>query len=461
MQFANSGLDSSRQRLRSTLTSFCGLLPALSALMLTNLPANAAERVTPVKLWVAGKYVPLKSTAVYDGKETFVPLEALASVGATGVVTTRKNVVRVTLRSGKKEDLDYATYKGRPYISLTDLAETVDGKVLKPSKVREGDIPPKFVLPNTSYLLARVTDVHVEGSSLHVGTSFPVPYKARMLKTDNLRGYVDVVGATISKDMHTVSLKSTRYAERVRFGQNTPSTARIVVELAPGARIASNDTTRASAAFVTPLTGGSSRTGAVVAHETPIASSSDDNEFTPPPRARRRVPVDDTMAPEPTPTPRKKKLPPVDTSADAGTVTSRKTRNVDTGVQDSTVSPTPATRKRVIDVERIAYRSDDRNSIQLVVSTSSKARAFVHYSSETRQGRDRHSELSTQSGKRHSERSRDHSCAHHRIDGFDSTEIAEGHPAHPNQTRCEQTGHRLCRIDGYGADLRHHASTIR
>ena len=393
MHFANHWLDQSRHRLRSTVTSLCVLLPTLSAISLISPSAQAAERVTPVKLWVAGKVVALKSTAVYDGKETFVPLEALASVGAKGTVTARNNVVRVTLRSGKTENFDYATYRGQPYINLTDIAESVDGKILKPIRSVAGDTVSRFLLPNTTYLLARVTDVHVEGSSLHVGTSFPVPHQARMLNLQNLRGYVDVVGATISKDLHTVSLKSTRYAEKIRFGQHTPDVARVVVELAPGAMLATNATPlRPSSTFIAPLTGGRSQNSTIMEsmprNPRSRTFSASDDELIMPSKMRRNSSQTADEADIPVAPRRKKKAAPFDTSADSGTLDTRRTRNVDNNTQDNETTPTTTAttaRKRVIDVERITYRSEDRDTLQVIVSTSSKARAFVHYSEATRQ----------------------------------------------------------------------------
>ena len=395
MQSANLGFGNSPHRLRSKWTSLCAILPAFAVLTTSNTVAHAAERVTPVKLWIAGKIVALKSSAVYDGKETFVPLEALASVGAKGTVTSTRNVVRITLRTGKREDLDYATYQGKPYVSLTDLAETVDGKVLKPVSARSGLLASKYQLPNTTYLLARVTDVRVEGTFLHVGTSFPVPFKSNLLRTDNPRGYVDVIGAVVSKDLRAVSLKSRRYAERVRFGQFTPDISRIVVDLAPGARLSVNaGETRPTATYTASLTGGSMNGPGLTHSSSQNNSEASSDELILP--NRRRAPMsDDTVAPPrrnrvtdaSVVTPRRKKAAVQPDDANLQTEPVSPPRRRSASQQDDGAYPAATTnfKKQVTEIERITYRAEDAESIQLIVTTTAKARAFVHYSAATRQ----------------------------------------------------------------------------
>ena len=394
MQSANLGTGNSPHCLRSKWTTLCATLPAFAVLATSILTVQAAERVTPVKLWIAGKVVALKSTAVYDGKETFVPLEALTSVGAKGTVTSTKNVVRITLRSGKREDLDYATYKGRPYVSLTDLAEAVDGKVLKPVSARAGLFASKYQLPNTAYLLARVTDVRVEGTFLHVGTSFPVPFKSNLLRTDNPRGYVDVIGAVVSKDLRAVSLKSRRYAERVRFGQFTPDVSRIVVDLAPGARLSVNAAeTRPTATYTASLIGGGVNGGGRTTVTSQDNSDYSNDELILP--NRRRAPTTDDMIAPPrnnrvtetsVTTPRKKRqvVPTDETMTQDSPAAFQKKRVLPQ--DDGGAYPTTSISKRqVTEIERITYRAEDSENIQLIVTTTARARAFVHYSAATRQ----------------------------------------------------------------------------
>src|SRR5262249_4872869 len=94
-------------------------------------------------------------------------------------------------------------------------------------------LTPQRLIPSKVYLLARVTEAHLENGQLHIATSFPVPFQSRMLTGETpLRGYVDCKGAVFAEDFRLAPLpEGEKGAKRLRFGQNSPDVARVVVEL--------------------------------------------------------------------------------------------------------------------------------------------------------------------------------------------------------------------------------------
>ena len=231
----------------------------LSLFAACSVRAALADELTPVHLRVAGHECQLKTPALSDGKETYVPLDILKAVGATGKLNLRRDVAAVwTLHSATPGELAIARPSGKPMLLLSDLARLVGGHIERPDAK---DANGKFLIGkrgDTVYLLAKVTEARVVGGALQVTTNFPVPYQSRTLKAGGaVKGYIDCLGATVAENpaIRPVPAGEKRVL-RIRAGQNTVETVRIVIEFGPGATLtasasAANSETQISAGIVT------------------------------------------------------------------------------------------------------------------------------------------------------------------------------------------------------------------
>ena len=183
---------------------------AVCAMGLPALSTGAQTPATPVHLWVAGRLLPLKPPAVWTGRDTFVPLSALPAIGARGALGVKRDGVTVRLRSGRVDVLPYERRSGVVMISLTDLSESADASVIGPSAT-----PANGLKPNTAYLLAHITDVHLRANEVRIVTSFPVPFVSASLVASAHRGYIDCIGAVATRDFKASRLPaSEKRAER-------------------------------------------------------------------------------------------------------------------------------------------------------------------------------------------------------------------------------------------------------
>jgi N-acetylmuramoyl-L-alanine amidase len=82
-----------------------------------------AGLLTPVKLRVQGKEVALKTPAVSDGREVYLPLDALAAFKATFVVTRREESVIVTPASGGSFEIALARPGRETMVPLSALTK--------------------------------------------------------------------------------------------------------------------------------------------------------------------------------------------------------------------------------------------------------------------------------------------------------------------------------------------------
>jgi N-acetylmuramoyl-L-alanine amidase len=191
--------------------------------------------LTPVYLRIAGREIVFKVSALSDGTETYVPLEILSSLGATGQINRRGDSITVTLLQTRQHaELALARPEGTFMLVLSDLARLLNAEVRRPDKLDQNGKPLVGTPGDTVYLLARVTDVRSEDGALRVTTSFPVPFHVRMLHTTSpSRGYIDCVGASVAPDFHPASLPA---AEKrilgLRANQYSEEVARIAVDLA-------------------------------------------------------------------------------------------------------------------------------------------------------------------------------------------------------------------------------------
>lgn len=103
------------------------------ALLLTPLYALAGT-LQPVKLRVHGREVALKTLAVYDGREVYLPLEALSAFKATYVVTRREETVIVTPATGASVEIALARPGREPMFALSALNKQLH----LPLEIRDG-----------------------------------------------------------------------------------------------------------------------------------------------------------------------------------------------------------------------------------------------------------------------------------------------------------------------------------
>lgn len=87
-------------------------------------PAScAAPQIENVQIHLSGKTLPLKSPAVTDGQEVYLPLEALRSLGLTYRLTAHEDTAFAVQKSQPQFELPIARPGGRPMVPLSTLAE--------------------------------------------------------------------------------------------------------------------------------------------------------------------------------------------------------------------------------------------------------------------------------------------------------------------------------------------------
>src|SRR5438045_3845151 len=79
--------------------------------------------LSPLKLKVDGKDVPLKVSAVSDGHEVYLPLLALRILGCTFVLNGHEDAAIVTFPSGKKTEIGLARLNGSQMIPLSAIRQ--------------------------------------------------------------------------------------------------------------------------------------------------------------------------------------------------------------------------------------------------------------------------------------------------------------------------------------------------
>ncbi|HLJ57336.1 MAG TPA: N-acetylmuramoyl-L-alanine amidase [Chthonomonadaceae bacterium] len=338
------------------------------------LAEGETSRATPIHFWAAGRMIPLATPAISVGRDIYVPTSALPAVGAHATLGTKRNGVTVRLRSGRIDVLPFIRRNGAVMISLTDLAESTDGTVIRPSAT-----PAKGLKPNTAYLLAHITDVHLKANELHVVTSFPVPFVSNTVSAASGRGYVDCIGAVAARDFRASRLPAAEHrAERVRVGQFTPNIARVVVDLAPGVTLERNSTEgKVTPTFVAALEPGGRTVARTEVSPRAAHRTSTDGDAGEVPPSTHRVRGSQTTIPE------DYAKGEGDTGATGTTGAHRRPRTSEADATDKPRATTTPTRTG--EIRGIAYESQDNQTIQIVITTSRKLRAYVRYSATARQ----------------------------------------------------------------------------
>ena len=112
-----------------------------------------------VHLAVAGSVIPGKEV-VWDGREVYLPLDALQPLSISARVGSRGDVAMVTLADGRRLQVAVARPLGQPMLPLSEFAEAV-GVTYRVSQ-------------ETCYLLPLIRKVLVQGNRIEISTALPV-----------------------------------------------------------------------------------------------------------------------------------------------------------------------------------------------------------------------------------------------------------------------------------------------
>lgn len=225
--------------------SFYPILALIAPVLVS--PTAARADLTPVRVRIAGREFSGKTPAVRDGREVYVPLEFLSAVGVTGRVSSGGETLTVTLPdSADTSELPVRKAAGRILVPLSPLAQALRACIVWPeaaAKEQNGKMfgPPVSLASNgeTLLFLARILAAEVRDGTLQIRTSFPVPFQAHLLREHgSARGYVDCYGACVTEGYQPGPVPAGESSVlRLRAGQNTPETARIVLDLASSAAL--------------------------------------------------------------------------------------------------------------------------------------------------------------------------------------------------------------------------------
>ncbi len=97
--------------------------------MLAAVVGRSAAEITHVTLRVEGRIVELPKHALYDGREAFLPLEALAAFGAQYTFGPRQATAHVPLPGGKRHEIALARPGREPMLPAADLARALGAKL--------------------------------------------------------------------------------------------------------------------------------------------------------------------------------------------------------------------------------------------------------------------------------------------------------------------------------------------
>jgi N-acetylmuramoyl-L-alanine amidase len=198
---------------------FAGCLGAKSAC------AAPPPPLSPVALFVGGRDVSDTVVAYHIADETYASLEVLKVVGVTGKIDSREETIKITTpASSLPSEVAITRLRGRTMLALSDFARVINAHIARPSNYNGEE--------ESVHLLAKITRVTVQEGALQITSSFPVPYRVRMLKNDATpRGFVDCYGAIADRELEpSIAPSWGKHLQRVRLGQNDIDVARVVVE---------------------------------------------------------------------------------------------------------------------------------------------------------------------------------------------------------------------------------------
>jgi N-acetylmuramoyl-L-alanine amidase len=107
---------------------------ALAAALLSASLSSSAGPLTPVKLRVGGKEIALNVSPLFDGREVYLPLEALRALGGSAVLTRREESALVTFPNAQTVEIALARPGREPMLPLSAMAGLLKADIL----VRDG-----------------------------------------------------------------------------------------------------------------------------------------------------------------------------------------------------------------------------------------------------------------------------------------------------------------------------------
>lgn len=347
--------------------------------------AEAQTEFKPAKLWVSGRFLPLRVSPVTDGTEVYIPPAALLPLGISFVPNETSSIFTLKLDSRPDKIISAKFLKDRPMLPLSSVALWLDAVVTVSSNLiaTSDAVASKPVTipgnaeetPYTVFLLAKVSDVRIENGTLKVTTSFPVATQLRMVEQMNPpRAYLDCIGANISENFQPTSLNpDDKRFLKLRTGQNSVNTARIVVELPVGVRVASGETRAKEKEILVNFSG----TPKPLTPSPTIAKPANNRPAQQPPKTATKPQA--SVAKNQVPAP-KKTVP---------------TKNIDplTGMphKDRTIAKLPSRGgvvKRVIlplEVSAININTNTQGRLKFSLTTSYRGKAVVRYNIGTSQ----------------------------------------------------------------------------
>ncbi|MEP6754087.1 MAG: N-acetylmuramoyl-L-alanine amidase [Chthonomonadales bacterium] len=84
--------------------------------------AGLCGQLTPVALKISGKEVSLKTPAMFDGKEVYIPLDAFKSFHANYRLTAKEETVVLTLPDGSSKEIAVARPTRQPMVPLSEIS---------------------------------------------------------------------------------------------------------------------------------------------------------------------------------------------------------------------------------------------------------------------------------------------------------------------------------------------------
>ncbi len=219
-------------RIRPLLT----LISTLPVATLLAAPPLYADSPLPVRLQIAGMELRGAAPALFDGKETYAPLEVLSAVGLEVEKTPRKQgaVVVTDPDSGKRSELRLTKRAGKSLLPLSEVARLVEGDVERPARLDKDGTPVPAKPGDWVYLLARVRSVQVTEGTVRIDTTFPVPVRNAPLEDETaLQVTVECVGAAVPESFSPAPLPpDERRVRAVAVSQARVDVVRVTLDLA-------------------------------------------------------------------------------------------------------------------------------------------------------------------------------------------------------------------------------------
>jgi len=184
-------------------------------IVLTLAAACVALADAPVRIVVAGKEVAVSPAPVLDGSRVLAPLEVLAALGASHIVSPDAKTLTVIPADGKPREIETVKVGTGRMVALDLLAAALDVGC-------DFDRSSRVLT-----LTAKLFSAEVVEDTLYVNLTAPAMCSAKLWENKLI---VDIEGARLATESKEIYVGSPRIA-RARLGQYSEWTARVVLEL--------------------------------------------------------------------------------------------------------------------------------------------------------------------------------------------------------------------------------------